>query len=137
MSLSSQSGTTPFRKYADSATGGDSHAVCRQTATSVQNHTRSMPSFCTSGSRIGTTISTIGTHSSGQPSTKIIASISSSMIVGEKLSVSSDSAMRVAEPSRENTAPKKLDAATSNRIMHDTSSVEYTAFLSFCHVMRR
>src|SRR4028118_1774779 len=111
MSRSGQSGTTPFKKYAESATGGDNHAVWRQTATSVQNQTRSMPSDFTSGSRIGTTISTIGTHSSGQPSTKMIARIRIKARIGGSDRPSSDSAISVALPSRENTAPKKVGAA--------------------------
>ena len=55
---------------------------------------------------IGTTISTIGTHSSGQPSTKMIPRMSSSIIVGGRSSPRRDSAISVALPSRENTAPK-------------------------------
>src|SRR5262249_3816475 len=41
-----------------------------------------MPRFWIRGSRIGTTISTIGTHSSGQPSRKITARMMTSMIIG-------------------------------------------------------
>src|SRR3989304_738601 len=104
MSESPHCGATPFRKYAESATGGDNQAVCRFTATRIPNQVRLNPSSFTIGSMIGRKISTIGTHSSGQARRKITV-------------------IMLGVPRRENTAPKKLDAATRNRIRHETSSV--------------
>ena len=64
-------------------------------------------------------MTTTGTHSSGQPRMKITTSRKIRNSVGERWKVSGDSAMNCGVPSRENTAPKKFDAATRNRIMHD------------------
>ncbi len=60
-----------MRKYADRATGGESQAVCRVTATRMQNQTRSIPISLTRGMRMGTKIRTIGTHSNGHPRMKM------------------------------------------------------------------
>ena len=43
MSFKSHSGTTPFKKYADKATGGESQAVCKLTATKIANHVKLKP----------------------------------------------------------------------------------------------
>ena len=71
MSFKSHSGTTPYRKYADKATGGESQAVWRFTATRIANHVRLNPKASIRGKIIGTIIITIGTHSKGHPKRKI------------------------------------------------------------------
>ncbi len=106
------------------------------TATSVQNQIRSMPAACTIGSTIGTTISTIGTHSSGQPSTKISARITISIMVGGSDMLVSSCATNSALPRRENTEPNRFEAATSSRIMLETSSVWNADLLSLAQFMR-
>ncbi len=68
-------------------------------------------------------ISTIGTHSSGQPSRKINAMIRNRISIGDRSSIRRYSVSMVGVPSRENTAPKKFDAATRNRISVEISSV--------------
>ena len=123
MSASCHCGATPFRKYADSATGGESHAVCRFTATRMPNQVRSNFSSFTIGSMIGRKMSTIGTHSSGQARRKITAMITMSSTHGESCRSRSARVIMSGVPRRENTAPKKFDAATRNRIRQDTSSV--------------
>ena len=52
MSFKSHSGTTPFKKYADKATGGDSQAVCKFTATSIANQVKLKPNASINGSII-------------------------------------------------------------------------------------
>ena len=123
MSASCHCGATPFRKYAESATGGDSHAVCRFTATRMPNQVRSIFSSLMIGSMIGTKMSTIGTHSSGQARRKITAMTTISRSHGESCRSSSARVIVSGVPRRENTAPKKFEAATRNRIRQDTSSV--------------
>ena len=88
---------------------------------------RSKFSSSINGRKMGSTITTMGTHSSGQPRMKITTSRKIRNSVGEKLNVSSDSAMNWGVPRRENTAPKKFDAATRKRIMHEVWPVRYTA----------
>ncbi len=68
-------------------------------------------------------ISTIGTHSSGQPSTKMSAMMAISMIMGSSFMASSSWVSSMADPRRENTAPKKFEAAQSSRIMAEISTV--------------
>ena len=68
-------------------------------------------------------ISTMGTHSSGHPSRKIIAMIMIRINVGERSHASRNSVINPHPPNRENTPPKKLDAATRNRINTEISSV--------------
>ena len=58
-----------------SATGGDSQAVWRLTATRIANQVKLKPKASTKGNIIGTIIITIGTHSRGQPNKKIITII--------------------------------------------------------------
>jgi hypothetical protein len=61
-------------------------------------------------------MSTMGTHSSGQPSRKISARISIMISSGDMSSPSSTSVSIFGVPRFENTAPKKFDAATRNMI---------------------
>ena len=52
------------------ATGGESQAVWRFTATRIANQVKLKPKASTKGNIIGTIIITIGTHSRGQPKEK-------------------------------------------------------------------
>jgi len=70
ISFKSHSGTTPFKKYADKATGGDNQAVCKLTATRIANQVKLNPNASIKGKIIGIIIITIGTHSKGHPSKK-------------------------------------------------------------------
>ena len=67
MSFKSHYGTTPFKKYAERATGGDSQAVFKLTATNIANQVKLKPKASTKGKIIGTIIISIGTHSKGHP----------------------------------------------------------------------
>ena len=82
----------------------------------------SIPAARTSGSTIGNTINTIGTHSSGQPKTKISRSMAINSSMGGSDRLVSKLARKSALPRRENTAPNKLEETTSIKIMLETSS---------------
>ena len=116
MSLRSHSGTTPFKKYADKATGGDNQAVCRFTATNIANQVKLNPNASTKGKIIGTIIITIGTHSKGHPNRKIAAIIIANITYLFTSKFKRKSVKRDGVPNFENTAPKKFDAATKNII---------------------
>lgn len=111
-------------------------SVCRFTATRIPNHALSKPSLSTSGSRKGTTISTIGTHSSGQPSRKMSAMMMKSITYGLRSSPRSSSVSMPGVPRRANTAPKKFEAATRKRIRTEISSVRMSASLRLARVSR-
>ena len=123
MSFKSHSGTTPFKKYADKATGGESQAVCKFTATKIANQVKLNPKASIRGKIIGIIIITIGTHSKGQPSKKII------IITIPKIRYlfiskdSKNSVKRVGVPNLANTAPKKFEAATKTIISAVISKV--------------
>ena len=68
-------------------------------------------------------ISTIGTHSSGQPSRNTRAMTNISMAAVDSSIDSSTSVRNLGVPRFENTAPKKLEAATRNMISTEISSV--------------
>ena len=93
------------------------------TATKIPNHVRLISSLTRTGIRIGTMINTIGTHSSGQPRRKIKAIMMIRTAVADKSHANKNSVSIIGVPSRENTAPKKFDAATRNRIKTEISSV--------------
>ena len=112
MSFKSHSGTTPFKKYADRATGGDSQAVCKLTATRIANQVRLNPKASTNGRIIGIIIITIGTHSKGQPNKNIITIIIASIRYLFISKPNKNSVSNVGVPSLAKTAPKKFDAAT-------------------------
>src|SRR5210317_2033758 len=114
MSFRSHSGTTPFKKYAERATGGESQAVCKLTATKIANQVRLNPSASIKGSIIGTIIITIGTHSNGKPNKKSVSSIG--------------------VPNLENTAPKKFEAATKTIISAEISKVLTSESCNFLKV---
>src|SRR5215204_3372729 len=57
------------------ATGGDRNDVWILSAIRTPKKIGSMPKLSRSGRKIGTKITTISVHSSGQPSTKIIACV--------------------------------------------------------------
>ena len=59
------------------ATGGDRKLVCRFSAIITPKNSGSTPKSSSSGRKIGTKITMISVHSSGQPSTKMIACASS------------------------------------------------------------
>jgi hypothetical protein len=68
------------------------------------------------GTKIGNTIRTIGTHSKGQPNKKITAINIAKTTYLLTSRFNKNSVNRDGVPSLENTAPKKLDAATKNII---------------------
>ena len=70
----------------------------------------------TVGSSTGITIKTIGTHSKGQPRRNINTIINIKIIYGDISSWSKASVIILGVPSEENSAPKKLEAATKNMI---------------------
>ena len=108
MSLRSHSGTTPFKKYADKATGGESQAVCKLTATKIANQVKLNPNASTNGKIIGIIIITIGTHSNGQPNKKIITIIIARIKYLFISKPNKNSVKRVGVPSLAKTAPKKI-----------------------------
>ena len=93
----------------------------------MPNQTRFTSSLIRTGIRIGTMIRTIGTHSSGQPRRKISAMMISKIQVTEMSHDSRNSVNSIGVPRRENTAPKKFEAATRNRIRTVISSVLISA----------
>src|SRR5210317_1329727 len=123
MSFRSHSGTTPFKKYAERATGGESQAVCKLTATKIANQVRLNPSASIKGSIIGTIIITIGTHSNGQPNKKIITITNASIKYLFISKPNKNSVSSIGVPNLENTAPKKFEAATRTIINADISKV--------------
>ena len=123
MSLRSHSGTTPFKKYADSATGGDNQAVCRFTATNIANQVKLKPKASTKGKIIGTIIITIGTHSNGHPNKKITAITIAKIKYLFISRPNKKSVSNIGVPNLEKTAPKKFEAATKTMIKAEISKV--------------
>ena len=88
------------------------------------------------GKKMGTTIKTIGTHSSGHPSKKIKNKIKINIIMGGKGSEVRKLAIKSALPSLENTDPNRFEVVTKSKIMLETRSVCITQFLILINVMR-
>lgn len=88
------------------------------------------------GRKIGTTINTIGTHSSGHPSKKINNKIKINIAIGGNGREVRKLAIKSALPSLENTAPNRFEVVTKSKIMLETRSVCMTQFLILTKVMR-
>src|SRR5690606_11643594 len=102
---------------------------CRVTASRMLNQTMSTFIACRIGMKIGTMITTIGTHSSGQPRTKQVTRIDRIRNVGGISHASSVLAMKAGVPSAENTEPMKVDAASRIITMLVVCAVRKTASL--------
>ena len=87
------------------------------------NHTMSTFMAIRIGRKIGTMMTTIGTHSSGQPSTKQSARIAMISRPGWMSQASIAFAMKVGVPSAENTEPMKVEATSSTITMLDVCTV--------------
>ena len=117
------SGTTPFKKYAERATGGESQAVCKLTATKIANQVKLNPKASTSGKIIGIMIMTIGTHSNGHPNKKIITIIIARIKYLFISKPNKNSVNNVGVPNLAKTEPKKFEAATKTIIKAVISKV--------------
>src|SRR6056300_1917823 len=134
ISFKSHSGTTPFKKYAERATGGDSQAAWRLTATKIANQVKLNPKASTKGKIIGMIIITIGTHSSGQPNKKIITIINAKIKYLFISRANKKSVSNIGVPNLEKTAPKKFEAATKTMINAEISKVLTKASCNFLNV---
>ena len=76
---------------------------------------------------MGTMMRTIGTHSSGHPRRKMSAITMSSTWIWVSSQSRSMLVSMVGVPRRENTAPKKFEAATRNRMRTEISRVLMSA----------
>ena len=76
---------------------------------------------------MGTMMRTMGTHSSGHPRRKMSAMTISSTWIWVSSQSRSMFVSMVGVPRRENTAPKKFDAATRNRMSTEISRVLMSA----------
>ena len=103
----------------------------------MPNHNKLTSNWSNSGSKIGTIINTIGTHSNGQPRRKINAITIIKITVLDNSNSKSTSVSIVGVPSHAKTAPKKLDAATNSKINTDISNVLIMESFKFSHVKRR
>ena len=88
------------------------------------------------GKKMGTTIKTIGTHSSGHPSKKIKNKIKINITMGGRGREVRKLAIKSALPSLENTDPNRFEVVTNSRIMLETRKVCMTQFLILTNVMR-
>src|SRR3954454_8200039 len=108
------------------ATGGDRNAACRLTNTSVPHRIGSMLKCLSSGRKIGTKITMISVHSSGQPSTKMIACDTIMNCTGERLNDSTQCSTSCCPPSSANTAENSAEPTNSQHTMAVVFAVRNT-----------
>ena len=104
------------------------------TATRIANQVKLNPSASTNGKIIGIIIITIGTHSKGHPNKNIITIINAKIKYLFISRLNKKSVSNIGVPNLENTAPKKLDAATKTIIKAEISKVFTNASCSFLNV---
>src|SRR5512134_2980399 len=95
-----------------------------------------MSTFSTSrvGMKMGTMMTTIGTHASGQPSTKHSARSDRISRSGGMLQATSVLAMKLGVPSAENTEPRKVEAMSRIITMLAVCAVRKVDSLNTVHV---
>ena len=98
------------------------------------NHTMSIFISCRIGKKIGTMMTTIGTHSSGQPRMKHTTRIARIRKVGGIFHSTSVLAMKVGVPSAENTEPMKVEATSRIITMLEVCTVRNTESLNTAQV---
>src|SRR5205085_601539 len=120
-----------------SATGGESQQVWSVTASRMLNHTMSTFRVSRIGWKIGTMMTTIGTHSRGHPRMKQstrIERISASAGICHDTRVC---AMKVGVPSAEKTEPRKFEAMSRIITMLAVCAVRKVESLKTAHVSLR
>ena len=95
------------------ATGGDRKAACRLTATMVPNSTGSTLKCVSSGTKIGTKITMISVHSSGQPRKKMMSWAMSMNCSGDRSRPSTHCSMICCPPCSANTAENSAEPTNS------------------------
>ncbi len=111
------------------ATGGDKNAACRFTNTSTPHSMGSIWKCCSRGRKIGTKITMISVHSSGQPSTKMIACDSSMNWMGVRFMLRTHCSTRLWPPRMAKTAENRAEPTNSQQTMDVVFAVRNTASL--------
>ena len=109
------------------ATGGDKKAACRFTKTKVPQRMGSIPKCVSIGKKIGTKITMISVHSSGQPRTKIKACDSSINCSGERFILSTQVSMICCPPKIAKTAENKAEPTNNQQTIEVVLVVKNTA----------
>src|SRR6266436_8563409 len=111
------------------ATGGDRNAACKFTNTSVPHRIGSILKCLSIGKKIGTKMMIISVHSSGQPSTKMIACDKSMNVTGDMLSDSTHCSSSACPPRIANTPENNAEPTNSQHTMAVVFAVRKTASL--------
>src|SRR5262249_18529385 len=118
----------------DIATGGDRNAACKFTNTIVPQRIGSMSKCFRSGRKIGTKITMISVHSSGQPSRKMIAWDSTLNCKGLKLNDSTPCSTSDCPPRIANTAENRAEPTNSQHTIAVVLAVRNTDSLTRCQL---
>jgi hypothetical protein len=119
------------------AIGGDRKAVCRFSATSTPKRIGSMPKCSSIGRKMGTKMMMISVHSSGQPSTKMMACDSSRKVTAFRFRPSTNSLISTLPPRYAKIDAKVAEPTNSQHTMAEVRAVRKTDSRNPCQVKER